>query len=558
MWNFFYIVLLWVIDKIGSLLIELGFKHAGDKIKKIIRKSEPSLPDKKHIVMVMRRSSFFGKAMVIQIRNKINNWADVKELESGEDIDEQVNNLMEAGKTKPDAIILFPVKNDPTLVREVLKLIESKIPVITVDRRLDPELFLVKSPYHVASDFHRGGQLAGEMMMKKLGHKGNIAIIAGPRDAEVSQIRLHAFIDEILKYVPAAQIVYCQYTNWSEDEGKVKAAEIMNMLQDGSVKSINGIFCCSDTLALGVAKVITAPSVIIIGYDGVDKVRDKIKERRIYGTINVKIEAQAVRLANELHKIFKMKGEYLNCYHNKELMGPESLTRSNLVQVNIEAIIFDFDGLMVENEDIQLDSFNQTLAQYEKVLTDDQFLGLKGKTQKEIFSEIKNKFGISESVENLIARKKEEYCKLIKGRLKRRVGLTELISWVNAQYLRKSIASSSPKEDIEATLQEIGLENEFDSESIFSSFELANGKPSPDIFLLAAQSLGVRPDNCIVLEDSPIGVQAAIRARMKCIAVPSSFAERPACKKAGAYVVDDLLEAKNQLEVWEKEFKQSK
>lgn len=213
----------------------------------------------------------------------------------------------------------------------------------------------------------------------------------------------------------------------------------------------------------------------------------------------------------------------------------------------IEAVIFDFDGLIVENEHIQLQSFNETLATYGVSLTEEDFHALVGKTQKEIFGELREKFGIRESIENLTTRKREKYLRLVQEKLRPRSGLKELIKWVNARGLQKGIASSSPKEDVIAVLRAIGLDSEFDS--VMSSFELRNGKPDPDIFMAVAKDLGVRENRCIVLEDSAIGVQAAKKAGMKCIAAPSFFTKEQNFSEADC-VVSDLFEAKEQLDRW--------
>ena len=213
----------------------------------------------------------------------------------------------------------------------------------------------------------------------------------------------------------------------------------------------------------------------------------------------------------------------------------------------IEAVIFDLDGLMIENEGIQLESFNETLTRYHVHLTEHDFVGLVGKTQKEIFGEIKKKFGIHETLESLARRKREKYIKLIEQKLEPRTGLDQLIDWVNSRGLRKGIASSSPKEDVFTVLRVIGLESEF--ETVVSSFELSNGKPYPDVFIEAADALHVRRDCCVALEDSAIGAEAAKDAGMKCIVVPSSFTKHQNFTKADC-VVTDLVQAKEVLEAW--------
>jgi HAD superfamily hydrolase (TIGR01509 family) len=214
---------------------------------------------------------------------------------------------------------------------------------------------------------------------------------------------------------------------------------------------------------------------------------------------------------------------------------------------DIEAVIFDMDGLIVENELIQFESFNKTLSYYGVILAQEDFLKLVGKTQKEIFEEIKKKFNIETTIENLVEEKRKCYLQLIKGKIEPRPGFKELVNWVNAHSLKKGVASSSPKEDIVAVLRVLGFKSKFDT--IVSSFELPNGKPDPYIFVKAAENLGVDRVKCVVLEDSAIGVKAAKTAGMRCIAVPSSFTVKQDFSAAD-FVAKNLYEAREQLEEW--------
>jgi HAD superfamily hydrolase (TIGR01509 family) len=211
----------------------------------------------------------------------------------------------------------------------------------------------------------------------------------------------------------------------------------------------------------------------------------------------------------------------------------------------IEAVILDMDGIVVDSEPLQLESFNEVLSQYGITLTEDDFVQLVGKTQPEIFTVIKNKFGISEAIGSLMVRKKESYLRLAKIKMKAMPGLYELVDLVKSLGIKTGIASSSPLEDIKTVLHYIHLEGEFDA--ILSAVNLPHGKPHPDVFLLTAKELGVEPSQCVVLEDSTMGVEAAKRASMVCIAMPNSFTKHQDFSAAD-FVVGNLFEAKGVLE----------
>jgi len=100
------------------------------------------------------------------------------------------------------------------------------------------------------------------------------------------------------------------------------------------------------------------------------------------------------------------------------------------------------------------------------------------------------------------------------------------------------VASSGTHRKIDFNLEESGLSSYF--ETIISCEDVKRGKPEPDLFLAAAEKLETPPENCMVVEDSLYGVEAAKRAGMKCIAVTTSFPEEE-LKKADI-IVDNLME----------------
>ena len=99
-------------------------------------------------------------------------------------------------------------------------------------------------------------------------------------------------------------------------------------------------------------------------------------------------------------------------------------------------------------------------------------------------------------------------------------GAVELIKSLNEHGIKSAIGSSAVPENIDVILEGLGIKDCF--QAIAYGTEVAEGKPSPEIFLLAAEKLGVKPANCVVIEDAIAGVAAAKRAGMKCVAVTNS------------------------------------
>jgi beta-phosphoglucomutase family hydrolase len=209
------------------------------------------------------------------------------------------------------------------------------------------------------------------------------------------------------------------------------------------------------------------------------------------------------------------------------------------------AVIFDMDGVIVDSEPLQLESFNQILRPYGVQLSEDDFMRFVGSTQVEILTAIKSEFGIAKDTHELIQSKKDAYLTLAESRMEPMPGLYELIDWLEGLDFAIGLASSSPMEDIQAILGYLDLTDHF--KSVVSSMDLAHGKPHPEVFLRAAQKLGVDPSRCVVLEDSGRGVEAAKRASMVCIAMPNRFTKHQDTSAAD-FNVGNLFEAKAVLE----------
>ncbi|MEV7061932.1 HAD family hydrolase [Streptomyces collinus] len=110
-------------------------------------------------------------------------------------------------------------------------------------------------------------------------------------------------------------------------------------------------------------------------------------------------------------------------------------------------------------------------------------------------------------------------------------GAAEVLEKLDADGVPYCVASSGSHERIRVGHRTTGLDRWFDEERIFSSQDVGRGKPAPDLFQYAAERMGITPDRCVVVEDSPLGVQAAVAAGM---GVYGFTAMTPAEKLAGA------------------------
>ncbi len=188
----------------------------------------------------------------------------------------------------------------------------------------------------------------------------------------------------------------------------------------------------------------------------------------------------------------------------------------------IKAIIFDMDGVIVDTKMLHFLAWEKFWGKKGIKHTFDDFMKNFGKDNKVIFSEMYN--GISEEEIEVLSREKESYYKeFAKGKIKPSPGAVELIRNLRRNNYPIALATSSPRHAVEFVIGQIKLEKYFDA--IVTSSEVKFGKPEPEIFLKAAEKLAVKPEECVVIEDSLHGIEAARRAGMKCIAVATTHKE---------------------------------
>lgn len=104
------------------------------------------------------------------------------------------------------------------------------------------------------------------------------------------------------------------------------------------------------------------------------------------------------------------------------------------------------------------------------------------------------------------------------GIVKFKAGAKELLDFLKANNIKIGLASGTSRKSIDHHLAEVNITGFFDA--ISGSYDVQNGKPAPDVFLLTANRMGVSSEDCFVFEDSPNGILAARAAGMKCIGVP--------------------------------------
>lgn len=186
----------------------------------------------------------------------------------------------------------------------------------------------------------------------------------------------------------------------------------------------------------------------------------------------------------------------------------------------IKAVIFDLDGTLVDSEPNYLAADQKLFAEYGFMdYTREIHSKYIGFGSKEMMEDMQQKYPINESIENLLAKKNRYYIEIAR---KRTVVFPEMLKFLQllvSQDYPVALASGSSPEVIQTVLSITDLAKYF--KIVLSAENVKCGKPEPDIFIETAKRLGIAAEECLVIEDSQYGVEAAKRASMYCIALPS-------------------------------------
>lgn len=202
----------------------------------------------------------------------------------------------------------------------------------------------------------------------------------------------------------------------------------------------------------------------------------------------------------------------------------------------IKAIIFDMDGVLVDSEPFHLEIEKRQFRRNQIQVSDEEHLGYMGVSSELMWRKIAERHSLSQSVEELIEQNRTETFHFFSelNEIPVMPGLVDLLEKLRQKNYPMAVASSSVPEIIGLILEKTGLRMYFTV--VVSSQEAGKSKPEPDVFLLAAEKLGMSPDQCVIIEDSENGIKAAHAARMSCVAYQGPGADPLSLKDADAVV----------------------
>lgn len=208
----------------------------------------------------------------------------------------------------------------------------------------------------------------------------------------------------------------------------------------------------------------------------------------------------------------------------------------------LEAIIFDMDGVLVDSEYTYFQSKSQILSEAGHEVEDSYHFQFMGTTSDYMWEKMKQEFSLPLSVAEYI----QQMTALRQAMIKRdgiRVipHVQEFVKGLSQAGLKLAVASSSSLAEIKVNLAEIGL-SEYFSEVVCTE-EVEHSKPAPDVYLAAAERIGIMPENCLGIEDTKNGTGAVRNAGMVCV----GFAN-PAFPKQDLAFADRVVSSFSELD----------
>ena len=220
--------------------------------------------------------------------------------------------------------------------------------------------------------------------------------------------------------------------------------------------------------------------------------------------------------------------------------------------MEIKAVLFDMDGLMVDTESLSTEAFINSAKAQGYNMTKEETLKVLGFTKANIYQFWIDYFqGTNVDGKKLV----DDHYEYIENVLytvdpEKMPYVEELLKYLRENNYKIAVASSSDTADIKNNLEKTKLEKYIDE--IASGAEVENGKPAPDVFLLAAKRLGVDPKDCLILEDSKAGIKAGKASGAMVFMVPDMFTVDKECEDTADRILTNLgevigiLEGKNE------------
>ncbi len=184
----------------------------------------------------------------------------------------------------------------------------------------------------------------------------------------------------------------------------------------------------------------------------------------------------------------------------------------------LEAVIFDFDGVLIDTPSYYFKHMRSYLGKLHPKVEDKDISDLVGYSFSDKLIFINNKYGLNVQKEEFVKQTEDAMKLEMSSMLSLDPALGALLAELRENNIKLAVASNNSRKNIDYFLSLIGIMDYFST--IVSYGDAKNPKPFPDVYLQALKRMRKKPGNCIAIEDTSVGLEAAKKAGLKCIAIP--------------------------------------
>ena len=206
----------------------------------------------------------------------------------------------------------------------------------------------------------------------------------------------------------------------------------------------------------------------------------------------------------------------------------------------VAAVVFDMDGLLIDTEIVYRTAIMEAAAERGIDLPLWLFNKMIGAPITQNTQLMLDHYGADFDVEGLFEESGRRFHEVIHLEDRLKVGVRELLEFLEREQIPRAIATSSPHEAVERHLRPNGILDRF--QAMVARGDYVNGKPAPDPFLAAAKALGVAAEDCLALEDSHNGIRAAHAAGMMAVMVPDLLEATDEMRELAVHIAQTLHE----------------
>ena len=208
----------------------------------------------------------------------------------------------------------------------------------------------------------------------------------------------------------------------------------------------------------------------------------------------------------------------------------------------MKALLFDFDGVLVKSMEDHYEGWRRALLEYGIEMNPVELFLLEGQGVKAVASQLTRKYNLPFDKTPQIIEKKMAHYERIK-KIEFYPNLLDVLNWAKNMGLKMAVVTGGNRTRVVETLEEFGLAGYFGA--IVTSDDIEETKPSPQPYLKAAELLSCEPEQCVVIENAPLGIRSGRNAGMKVVSITTTLSSN--YLKDADFVVNDFSELRDVL-----------